>query len=250
MTGKVAVVTGAGSGIGRSAALRFAEKDASVLVSDISEKAGDETVKLIEEAGGKASFFKADVSDAAQVEAMVKAAIDTYGRLDYAVNNAGIGGEANSTADYSLEGWHKVIGINLNGVFYGLKYEIPAMLESGGGSIVNVASILGLVGFAQSPAYVTAKHGVMGLTKAAAIEYAQAGIRVNAINPGFIETQLLTDAGITPGSDLYAFLASKHAMNRLGQPDEIGKMIVMLCSDEASFVTGIPFPVDGGYTAQ
>ncbi|MBN2404096.1 MAG: SDR family oxidoreductase, partial [Coriobacteriia bacterium] len=110
--------------------------------------------------------------------------------------------------------------------------------------------ILGLVGFAQSPAYVTAKHGVMGLTKAAAIEYAQAGIRVNAINPGFIETQLLTDAGITPGSDLYAFLASKHAMNRLGQPDEIGKMIVMLCSDEASFVTGIPFPVDGGYTAQ
>ncbi len=250
MTGKVALVTGAGSGIGRATALRFAEKGASVLVSDISEATGAETVKLIEDAGGKASFFKADVSDPAQVEAMVKSTVDTYGKLDYAVNNAGIGGEANTTADYSLEGWHKVIDINLHSVFYGLKYEIPAMLAGGGGAIVNVASILGLVGWAQAPAYVTAKHGVVGLTKAAAIEYAQAGIRINAVNPGFIETPLLTDAGIVPGSDLYAFIASKHAMNRLGTADEVGKMIVLLCSDDASFVTGVPFPVDGGYTAQ
>lgn len=248
--GKVALVTGAGSGIGRAAALGFARGGAKVVVSDVNDTAGAETVALIEGEGGRAMYVHADVSDAAQVEALVKAAVDTYGRLDAAVNNAGIGGESAPVAEYSLEGWNKIIGINLNSVFYGMKYQIPAMLASGGGAIVNISSILGLVGWGMAPGYVAAKHGVMGLTKAAAIEYAQQGIRVNAINPGFIETPLLSQAGITPGSDLEAFIASKHAMNRLGTADEIANAIVWLCSDEASFVTGVPLAVDGGFTAQ
>jgi NAD(P)-dependent dehydrogenase (short-subunit alcohol dehydrogenase family) len=248
--GKVALVTGAGSGIGRAAALEFAREGARVVVSDVNEAGGAETVEMISAAGGTATFVKADVSQAAEVEALVKAAVDTYGRLDAAVNNAGIGGEANMTADYSLEGWHKVIDINLHGVFYGMKYEIPALLASGGGAIVNVSSILGLVGWSNAPAYVTAKHGVVGLTRAAAAEYAQQGIRINAVNPGFIETALLAGAGITPGSDLHAFIAGRHLMNRLGQAEEVAAAIVWLCSDAASFVTGVPMPVDGGYTAQ
>jgi len=248
--GKVALVTGAGSGIGRAAALEFAREGARVVVSDVNEAGGAETVDMISAAGGTATFVKADVSQAAEVEALVKAAVDTYGRLDAAVNNAGIGGEANMTADYSLEGWHKVIDINLHGVFYGMKYEIPALLASGGGAIVNVSSILGLVGWSNAPAYVTAKHGVVGLTRAAAAEYAQQGIRINAVNPGFIETALLAGAGITPGSDLHAFIAGRHLMNRLGQAEEVAAAIVWLCSDAASFVTGVPMPVDGGYTAQ
>jgi len=166
------------------------------------------------------------------------------------INNAGIGGEANLTGDYSLEDWHKVIDINLNGVFYGMRYGIPAILASGGGSIVNVSSILGLVGWATAPAYVAAKHGVSGLTKAAATEYAQQGIRVNSVHPGFIETPLLTKAGITPGTDGYAFIASKHAMNRLGTADEVARLIVWLASDAASFVTGSNVAVDGGFTCQ
>ena len=248
--GKVALVTGAGSGIGRAAALGFASRGAKVVVSDVNDAAGAETVSLIEGSGGTALYVRADVSDPAQVEALVKAAVDAYGRLDAAVNNAGIGGESAPVAEYTLEGWNTIIGINLSSVFYGMKYQIPAMLASGGGAIVNISSILGLVGWAMAPGYVAAKHGVMGLTKAAAVEYAQQGIRVNAINPGFIATPLLTSAGIAEGSDLEAFIASKHAMNRLGTSEEIANAIVWLCSDEASFVTGVPLAVDGGFTAQ
>jgi NAD(P)-dependent dehydrogenase (short-subunit alcohol dehydrogenase family) len=248
--GKVALVTGAGSGIGRAAALGFASRGAKVVVSDVNDAAGAETVSLIEGSGGTALYVRADVSDPAQVEALVKAAVDAYGRLDAAVNNAGIGGESAPVAEYTLEGWNTIIGINLSSVFYGMKYQIPAMLASGGGAIVNISSILGLVGWAMAPGYVAAKHGVMGLTKAAAVEYAQQGIRVNAINPGFIATPLLTSAGITEGSDLEPFIASKHAMNRLGTSEEIANAIVWLCSDEASFVTGVPLAVDGGFTAQ
>jgi len=248
--GKVALVTGAGSGIGRAAALGFASRGAKVVVSDVNDAAGAETVSLIEGSGGTALYVRADVSDPAQVEALVKAAVDAYGRLDAAVNNAGIGGESAPVAEYTLEGWNTIIGINLSSVFYGMKYQIPAMLASGGGAIVNISSILGLVGWAMAPGYVAAKHGVMGLTKAAAVEYAQQGIRVNAINPGFIATPLLTSAGITEGSDLETFIASKHAMNRLGTSEEIANAIVWLCSDEASFVTGVPLAVDGGFTAQ
>ncbi len=247
---KVAFITGAGSGIGREAALGFAREGAKVVVSDVDETAGSETVAAIEAAGGTAMFVRANVAEAAEVEAAIAATVEAYGGLHIVVNNAGIGGEAGPTGEYSLEGWHKVIDINLNGVFYGMRYGIPAILASGGGAIVNVSSILGLVGWATAPAYVAAKHGVSGLTKAAATEYAQQGIRVNSVHPGFIETPLLTKAGITPGTDGYAFIASKHAMNRLGTADEVAHLIVWLASDEASFVTGSNMTVDGGYTCQ
>jgi NAD(P)-dependent dehydrogenase (short-subunit alcohol dehydrogenase family) len=248
--GKVGLVTGAGSGIGRACALLMARKGAKVVVADVDVAGGEETVKLIEGAGGKALFVKADVSDPAQVEAAVKAGVDAFGGLHLAVNNAGIGGEANLAGDYSPEGWRKVIGINLDGVFYSMRYEIPAMLASGGGSIVNISSILGLVGFGTASAYTSAKHGVVGLTQVAAIEYGQQGIRVNSVNPGFIDTPLMAKAGINKGDDTYNFIASKHAMNRFGLPEEIAEAVVWLLSDKASFVTGIALPVDGGYTAQ
>lgn len=250
LDGKIGLVTGAGSGIGRSTAIAMAREGARVVVSDVDDKGGAETVKMVTDAGGDGFFVHADVSDPAQIEALVKAAVDKYGALHLAVNNAGIGGESATCADYSIEGWRKVMSINLDGVFYSVKYEVPAMLAAGGGAIVNIASILGLVGWAQAPAYVAAKHGVVGLTKAAALEFATAGIRVNAVNPGFIATPLLVNAGISEGSDLEAFIASKHAMNRLGKAEEVAEGIVWLLSDKASFVTGIPFPIDGGYTAQ
>lgn len=248
--GKVALVTGGGSGIGREAALGFARGGARVVICDVDETGGGETVAMITETGAEALFVRADVSKPEQVEAAVAAAVEAFGGLNIVVNNAGIGGEANLTGDYSLEGWHKVIDINLHGVFYGMRYGIPAILASGGGSIVNVSSILGLVGWASAPAYVAAKHAVSGLTKAAATEYAQQGVRVNSVHPGFIETPLLTKAGITPGTDGYNFIASKHAMNRLGLSGEVANLIVWLASDEASFVTGSQMAVDGGYTCQ
>jgi NAD(P)-dependent dehydrogenase (short-subunit alcohol dehydrogenase family) len=250
LQGKIGLVTGAGSGIGRATALAMVREGAKVVVSDVDDAGGAATVNMIADLGGDAFFVHADVSDPAQVEALVKAAVDKYGALHLGVNNAGIGGESATVADYTAEGWRKVMSINLDGVFYSMKYEIPAMLAAGGGAIVNVSSILGLVGFPQAAAYTSAKHGVVGLTQVAAIEYGQAGIRVNAINPGFISTPLLTSAGITEGTDMYAFIAGKHAMNRLGAAEEIAEAIVWLLSDKASFVTGIPFPVDGGYTAQ
>jgi NAD(P)-dependent dehydrogenase (short-subunit alcohol dehydrogenase family) len=184
---KTALVTGAASGIGRKCAQFFSFDGARVVVSDVDVKGGKETVQLIEDAGGKALFFEADVSSPADCQNLVSRAVEAYGRLDIAVNNAGIGGEANLIADYTIEGWQKLIGINLSGVFYCMKYEIPEMLKVGGGAIVNMASILGQVGFATAPAYVSSKHGVVGLTEVAAIEYGKQGIRVNAVGPGFIE---------------------------------------------------------------
>jgi NAD(P)-dependent dehydrogenase (short-subunit alcohol dehydrogenase family) len=250
LQGKIGLVTGAGSGIGRATALAMVREGAKVVVSDVDDAGGAATVNMIADLGGDAFFVHADVSDPAQVEALVKTAVDKYGALHLGVNNAGIGGESAAVGDYTVEGWRKVMSINLDGVFYSMRYEIPAMLAAGGGAIVNVSSILGLVGFPQAGAYTAAKHGVVGLTQVAAIEYGQAGIRVNAINPGFISTPLLTSAGITEGTDMYAFIAGKHAMNRLGSAEEIAEAIVWLLSDKASFVTGVPFPVDGGYTAQ
>jgi NAD(P)-dependent dehydrogenase (short-subunit alcohol dehydrogenase family) len=248
--GKAALVTGGGSGIGRETSLRLAEGGAKVLIADFDEAGGNETVSLIQAAGGSAKFVKTDVGKPEQVEAAVAAAVEAFGGLNIVVNNAGIGGEAALTGDYSIEGWHKVIDVNMHGVFYGMRYGIPAILASGGGSIVNVSSILGLVGWGTASAYVASKHAVAGLTKAAAVEYAHQGIRVNSVHPGFIETPLLTKAGIVPGTDGYNFIASKHAMNRLGTPVEVANVITWLASDEAAFVTGANYTVDGGYTCQ
>lgn len=246
--GKVAVVTGAASGIGRVSAKFYARDGAKVVVSDVNQTGGQETVEMIKDAGGEATFIQADVSDPGDCQALVNLAVERYGRLDIAFNNAGIGGEQNPTADYSVEGWQKLIGINLSGVFYCMKYEIPAMLQSGGGAIVNMASILGEVGFANSPAYVSSKHGLLGLTQNAAIEYGAQGIRVNAVGPGFIRTPLIAE--LEENEEIYNLLVSLHPIGRLGEPEEVAELVIWLSSDKASFVTGSYYPVDGGYLAR
>lgn len=244
---QVALVTGAGSGIGKSIALLFAKEGAQLVLTDINEEHGNEVVKAVEKAGAKAIFVKADSSKPADNQKVVEKALESFGRLDIAVNNAGIGGPVVPTGEYTLEAWDKVISINLSGVFYGMRYQLPAMEKQGKGSIINVASILGQVGFANSVAYVAAKHGVVGLTKNAGIEYATKGIRVNAIGPGFIETPLV-QASLS--QEQYNGLAALHAMNRLGKPEEVAELVLWLASDKASFVTGSYYAVDGGYLAR
>ncbi|HEX5808469.1 MAG TPA: SDR family oxidoreductase [Anaerolineales bacterium] len=246
--GKVALVTGGGSGIGLSACHLYAREGARVVVSDIDENGGRETVRNIREMGGEATFTRADVSSPEDCQAMVTTALEAYGRLDIAFNNAGIGGEANLTADYSIEGWQKVIAINLSGVFYCMKYEIPVMLKAGSGAIVNMASVLGSVAFEQSSAYVAAKHGVLGLTKNAAVEYGRHGIRINSVGPGFIQTPLIS--GLEQDEQIRNHLISLHPMGRLGKPEEVAELVIWLSSDKASFITGAYHEVDGGYLAR
>lgn len=246
--GKVTIVTGASSGIGRASAQLYAREGAKVVVSDVDEHGGMGTVDLIREMGGEAAFIRADVSNPEDCKSLVVKTVQQYGRLDYACNNAGIGGEQNLTADYSVEGWQKVISINLSGVFYCMKYEIPEMLRSGGGAIVNMASILGQVGFATAPAYVAAKHGVIGLTKNAAVEYAAQGIRVNAVGPAFIRTPMIKALEESP--EMLNALVALHPIGRLGTPEEVAELVIWLSSDRASFVTGAYYPVDGGYLAR
>jgi NAD(P)-dependent dehydrogenase (short-subunit alcohol dehydrogenase family) len=248
--GKVALVTGGASGIGRATALVFAKQGAKVVVADVSTQGGEETVRMIEDAGGEALFVKTDVSRTHDVEAMVSKTVETYGRLDHAFNNAGIEGAQAPTAEYPKEAWDRVISINLTGVWLCMKYEIQQMLKQEGGTIVNMSSILGKVGFANSPAYEASKHGVIGLTKAAALEYATAGIRVNAVCPGFIETPMLERAGILADPELREQIVNLHPVKRLGTPEEVAKAVLWLCSDAASFVTGHALLVDGGYVAQ
>lgn len=240
---KTAIVTGAGSGIGRAVALAYAREGARVVVSDIKEEGGQETVRLIHEAGAEAQFVRADTSSPEDNEALVRAAMDRFGALHVTCNNAGIGGEQNPVGELSVEGWRKVIDINLSGVFYGMRAQIPRMLEAGGGAIVNMASILGQVGTANSSAYVAAKHGVVGLTKTAALEYSARGIRINAIGPGYIDTPLLE--GLPP--ETRQGLVSLHPIGRLGRAEEVAELAVWLSTDRASFVTGAYYPVDGGY---
>ncbi|HLE14282.1 MAG TPA: SDR family oxidoreductase [Anaerolineales bacterium] len=248
LRGKVAIVTGGASGIGRTTAQFYARDGARVAISDVDEAGGEETVRLIEAAGGEATFIRADVSNSEDCQALVNSTTERFGRLDIAFNNAGIGGESNLTADYSVAGWNNLIGINLSGVFYCMKYEIPAILRSGGGSIVNMASILGQVAFANSSAYVASKHGVIGLTKNAAVEYASQGVRVNAVGPAFIRTPLI--AGIEADEQVRNLLISLHPIGRLGEPEEVAELVIWLSSDLASFVTGSYYPIDGGYLAR
>ncbi|MDZ4707272.1 MAG: glucose 1-dehydrogenase [Saprospiraceae bacterium] len=244
---KVAIVTGAGSGIGRAIAILYAAQGARVVVSDIDEIGGQETLDSILATKGEAVFIKANTAIPEDHEILVNKTIEKYGSLDVAVNNAGIGGPLGMTGEYPIDGWERVIGVNLSGVFYGLRYQIPAMLKTKGGSIVNMASILGQVGTRFSPAYVAAKHGVVGLTKTAALEYADQNIRINSIGPGYILTPLLTN--ILDEATLKT-IAGLHPLGRLGRSEEVAQLALWLNSDLASFVTGAYYPVDGGYLAQ
>ncbi|MFW5799489.1 MAG: SDR family oxidoreductase [Spirochaetota bacterium] len=243
---KVAIITGGASGLGEATAKMFADEGGKPVISDVSEDKGNEVLNAIKDKGGDAIFVKCDVSNADDVKAMLYKTIDTYGRLDYAFNNAGIGGPQKATADYTEEEWTKVIDINLKGVWLCMKYEIPHMLKQVKSSIVNCSSILGHVGFQAAPAYVASKHGLIGLTKTAAIEYSSKGLRVNAICPAFIKTPLLKGL---PG-DMLNQLKQMHPIGRLGEPEEVAAYVLWLFSDEASFVTGQAPLADGAYTSQ
>ena len=241
--GKVAIVTGGGSGIGEACATLLARRGAQVLVADVAAEPAQRVASAI---GDAALAHVVDVADPVACEAMVGAAVERFGRLDVAVNNAGIGGPQAPTGEYPLDGWEAVIAVNLSGVFHCLRAEIPAMLAGGGGAIVNMASILGSVGFARSVAYVSAKHGVVGMTRTAAIEYAPHGIRVNSVGPGFIETPLLAAAS----PEIVAGVAGLHPLGRLGRAEEVAELVAFLASDRASNTTGAYHVTDGGYTAQ
>lgn len=244
---KVAIITGAGSGLGKAMALLYAKEGAKIVVSDIDEKGGNGTVSEITANGGEAIFVKADSTSPEDNKNLVEKAVAQFGGLHVAVNNAGIGGPISTVGEYPVDGWNKVISINLSGVFYGLRYQIPAILKSGGGSIVNVASILGKVGAKGSSAYVAAKHGVIGLTETAALEYADQKIRINSIGPGYVLTPLVKN---TLDKEALDGLVGLHPMGRLGEPEEIAELALWLNSDKASFVTGSYYNVDGGYLAQ
>lgn len=242
---KIAIITGSGSGIGKAAAILFAKEGAKVVVSDINEQHGNEVVEEIKAAGGEAIFIKANTASAEENENLVKQTVTQYGALDIAVNNAGIGGPLGVTGEYPIDGWQQVIDINLSGVFYGLRYQLPAMKS--GGSIINIASILGQAGTRFSPAYVAAKHGVVGLTKAAALEYADKNIRINAVGPGYINTPLVKKS---LDENALKALVGLHPIGRLGEAEEIAELILWLASSKSSFVTGTYYAADGGYLAQ
>ena len=240
---KVAIVTGGASGIGKAIVELFVKEGAKVVIADLNEDWGN---KLAESLGEATVFVKADSSLPEDNKKLVDIAVEKFGALHIAVNNAGIGGDAATVGDYKIESWKKVIDINLNGVFYGMHYQLPE-IEKVGGSIINMASILGQVGFANSSAYVAAKHGVVGLTKSAGWEYGTRGVRINAIGPGFISTPLVDN---NLDKDALAFLENQHAMQRLGKSEEVAELALWLASDKSSFVTGSYYPVDGGYLAK
>ncbi len=246
LNGKVALVTGAGSGIGRSVALAYAEEGAKVVVSDINAKSGESVADEIKQSGGEACFIKSNSSKAEDNKLLVETTIAQYGQLDIACNNAGIGGVAELTENYPLEEWDKVVRLNLDGVFYGCKYQLEAMSKSGSGVIVNMASIHGSVAAPGSVAYTTSKHGVVGLTRNIGAEYGQKNIRCNAVGPGYIDTPLLRD---NLSEEQLEGLKAKHPIGRLGKPEEVAELVLFLSSDKSSFITGAYFLIDGGYTS-
>ena len=246
LEGKVAVVTGAAMGIGRSSAELFAREGAAVVVADIDEEGGHGTVDRIEAGGGQASFVRTDVSDPAEVAAMVAHAVRTYGGLDCAHNNAGIAAPMAPLADYPDAGWDRTIAVMLTGVYHCMKAEIPLMLERGGGAIVNTASGVGLVAYPHQAAYTASKHGVIGLTKVAALDYGSQGIRVNAICPGTARTPMV-DRAVQRDPSIDAHLKALHPIGRIGEASEVAEAAVWLCTPAASFVLGVALPVDGGY---
>ena len=247
--GKVALVTGASAGIGRAVAMEFAERGASVIVADLHEERGTETVENIERSGGHGIFVEVDVADESAVKEMVGAGVKAFGRLDYLVNNAGIVSAHPSTPlhELSLESFEKIMAVNVTGTLLGMKYAIPEMLKVGGGAIVNLSSVHGARAAGGDPSYPTSKHAVVGLTRAAALTYATQGIRINSIGPGVVKTEMAAPA--TSDEKTSAWLLGETPMRRFAEPAEIAKVIAFLCSDDASYITGVYYPVDGGWLA-
>ena len=249
LRGKVAIVTGAASGIGRATAELFAVHGARVVIADRDIEGAEETLERIKKKGEMGLALKVDVSDEAQIKMMVKQTIERFGQLDFACNNAGIEGEQAVTADCTAENWRRVININLEGTWWCMKYQIPEILKGDGGAIVNVSSIAGLLGFKGIPAYVSSKHAINGLTKTAALEYADQGLRVNAVSPGAIQTPMI-DRFVGEEGEGRQDLMAAHPLGRFGRPEEVAEAIVWLCSEKASYITGQVLAVDGGYTVQ